>query len=346
MTRNLPRLAALLAALTLAGCLEREEHIVVAPDGALEVTHTFKGDAAEFGPTGDALPTGAPWVVTDRDVPREDGKGDDHVREAKGRFAGAAALPEGFGLPGDETSLRFSTHLAIERLSDGSTRYTFERRHAPRALAWRERLLERHLPTDVRERLGGKREGALGEADKRAALAGLLAFERAKGQALLAAALAEVTPSSDGDPAAARRTLRATTAYAAAFDAAWRVDDVLAFIAAPRAEQVALEARYRDETLRAAVAAGVAAATAEGAAPGAALEQALRAALEAERRRLEASEDLQDEQFVVRVTFPGQVELSDAHALEDGGRTAVFRFSGKDLADQTHVLRAVAVSRP
>lgn len=339
MTRAV-RLSLLLVAATLGGCLERDERIVVSPEGALDVTHRFKGDAGEFGPTGDALPTGAPWVVTDRDVPRSDGQGSDHVREAKGHFAGAAALPEGFGLPGDATSLRFSTHLAVERLSDGSTRYTFERRHAPRALAWRERLLERHLPAEVRERLAGKREGALGEADKRAALAGLLAFERAKGQALLEAALAAVAPAGEGDAAHARRVLRARAAYATAFDAAWRVDDVLAFIAAPRSEQVALEARYRDETLRAAVAAGVADA------PSAALEQALRAALEAERRRLEASEDLQDESFVVRVTFPGEVELSDAQELEDDGRTAVFRFSGKDLADQAYVLRAVAVSRP
>ena len=78
MTRAVVRLSVLLFAVSLGGCLERDERIVVSPDGALDVTLTFKGDAGEFGPTGDALPTGAPWVVTDRDVARKDGQGEDH----------------------------------------------------------------------------------------------------------------------------------------------------------------------------------------------------------------------------------------------------------------------------
>ncbi|MBX3467789.1 MAG: hypothetical protein KF878_12970 [Planctomycetes bacterium] len=48
----------------------------------------------------------------------------------------------------------------------------------------------------------------------------------------------------------------------------------------------------------------------------------------------------------MRVTFPGPVALSDAQALEDGGRTAVFRFDGAALNDRPQVLRAVAVLRP
>ncbi len=348
MSRPLTLVPALVAAVALTGCLERDERITVSPDGALEVVLRLKGDPGEFGPVGDALPGGPPWLVTDREVPREDGRGTDHVREARARFARAEDVPTTFGAPGDEASLRFRTALTVDRLADGGTRYTFERRYEPRAWSWRERLLERHLPQEVRDRLAGKTEGPMDERLQRDALAGLLAFERAKGQALVEDALGAVAPAAEEPAVAARRALRARAAYAAGFDAAWQVDDLQALLGAPRSEQVALEARYREETRRLAVQAGADASVAEGAAPGAraALEDELGAAFDAARARLEATEDLQDESFVVRVTFPGPVALSDADALEDDGRTAVFRFQGKDLADQPHVLRAVAIAKP
>lgn len=332
--------------LLLSGCLEREERVVVAPDGGVSVEHRFQGDAAEFGPVGDALPeAGGAWTVTDEDVARKDGKGSDHVRRASGRFPDAGAVPEGFGRPGDTSSLRFTTSVTRERLPDGSTRTTFERRYLPRAWAWRERLRERHLPQALLDRLSKEPDETKKEAAKREALVGLLAFERAKGQALLERALQAVAVA--GEPAAvtARRALDARARFGAAFDAAWKTDDVLRLVSAPRAEQAALEARYRAQTIDAAVAAGVDAAVAAGADGEAALEAALRAALEAERRTLEATEDLQDETFCVRVTLPGAVALTDAEALEDDGRTAVFRFGGKELAEAPPVLRVVSISR-
>ncbi|MCO5170698.1 MAG: hypothetical protein M9894_30580 [Planctomycetes bacterium] len=343
---RLTHVLAVLGLVVLPGCLEREERITVSADGALDVVHVFKGDPGDFAPGGDALPAGAPWLVTERDAPRDDGRVE-RVREARARFAGAADVPEGFGAPGDEASLRFTTSLAVERLPDGATRYTFERRYAPRVWAWRERLFEEHLPQALRDRLASKDGAPLDPAARREGLAGLLAFERAKGQALLERALATTAAPGEDRAVGARRALRARAGYAAAFDGAWRVDDLVGLLEAPRQEQVALEARYRAETRRAALAAGVDAAVAEGAAPGArpALEAALGAALDLERARLEATEDLQDERFVVRVTFPGAVVLSDAVSLEDGGRTAVFRFDGKALNDRPQVLRAVAVLR-
>ncbi len=331
----------------LSGCLEREERVTVAADGGVAVEHRFKGDAAEFGPIGDALPeAGGPWTVTDEEVARSDGEGSDHVRRASARFSDAAALPDGFGKPGDASALRFTTSVTQERLADGSTRTTFERRYLPRGWSWRERLRERHLPQALLDRLGKEEEGAKKEATKREALVGLLAFERAKGQALLERALQAVAVAGEPGAVAARRALDARARFGAAFDAAWKTDDVLKLVSAPRAEQAALEARYRAQTLDAAVAAGVEAALAAGAGGEAALEGTLRAALEAERRTLEATEDLQDETFCVRVTLPGRVVLSDAEALEDDGRTAVLRFGGKELAESPLVLRVVSIAKP
>ncbi|HZU95942.1 MAG TPA: hypothetical protein VFF73_04480, partial [Planctomycetota bacterium] len=73
-------------------------------------------------------------------------------------------------------------------------------------------------------------------------------------------------------------------------------------------------------------------------------EADVRAAFERGRRVLEATEDLQDESFEVRVEFPVPVVLSDAD--EVSGNTAVFKFSGKDLCDSERVLRAVACGKP
>lgn len=336
---------ALAAALLLTGCLEREETIVVGADGSLEVTHRFKGDPGEFGPGGDALPTGGPWEVTDRDVKQEDGKVQ-HLREARARFARAADLPGGFGAAGDPAPLGFTTTLTSERLADGSVRHTFERRYAPRAWAWRQRLFERHFPDELQKKLGGKGDGPADPPARREALAGLLAFERAKHQALLEQALAPMTMPGEDPALTARRALRARTAFGAAFDRAWKVADLERLLDGGPAEQKAFEARYEAEVLAASLAAGAEAAAAEGGADREVAAGLLRPALEQARRAHQATEDLQDETFALRVTFPGRVQLTDADALEDGGRTAVWRWKGVDLCDRELVLRAVAVTGP
>lgn len=338
------RVPLVLFAALLAGCLEREETIVVAPDGALEVRHRFKGDPGEFGPGGDALPSGAPWTVTDQDLKKDDGKVE-HVREAKGRFASAGDLPRGFGPAGDTAPLAFTTSLTGEKLGDGSVRWTFERRYPARAWAWRQRLFERHFPDELQKKLGTKGDGPADPAARREALTGLLAFERAKHQALLEQALAVLARPGEDAAVAARRALRARTTFGAAFDREWKVAELEQLLDAP-AGMKAFEARYDASVVAASLRAGAEAAAAEGGAGAEVAEALLRPALELARRTHQATEDLQDESFALRVTFPGKVVLSDAGTLEDGGRTAVWRWKGAELSDRELVLRAVAVAGP
>jgi hypothetical protein len=341
--RRAPRLAAALAALALAlgaaGCLERYEDIAVGGDGTLTILHRLKGNPEEFREKrADALPSGAPWDVQERDVPPEDGKGAEHIREARARFASADAVPETFGPPGDPAPLCAKTSLTIAR-EGGTVRYTFVRRYEPRAYAWRERAFRRAFPEGLRRELERLEGRPLSPDLKRRAAAALLAFEREKAEDLLEEAIAIAAPERAGDTAA---MLRARAALGRAIDGAWPVETVVGSLDLPAEEKAALDARFRDETVRAAAEAGAGALAGEDLARREALRESLRAAFEGARRVVDATEDLQDESFEVRVSFPVPVAAAAGATVEVGGNAAVFRFKGEDLRDAPLVLRVVA----
>jgi hypothetical protein len=328
---------ALAVSFLAAGCLERRERIEVRRDGSLAVHLTLKGDPGEFrAGRADALPSGAPWSVRDRDIPRADGKGADHEREAEAVFASASAIPQSSGPADDPAPLRAATALAIERTAGGSERYTFVRRYAPRPYAWRDRAFRRAFPDDLRRALERRDDAPLSKETERRALAALVAFEREKAQDLLEQAIRSVDPLPDAEAA---RVLEARAALGRAIDAAWPAEKLAGLVNAPEDEKAKLDAKFHEDVAREAVAAGVRTLGAERA-------KALSDAFTTARRVLEATEDLQDESFELRVTFPVPVALSDGAALDDGGRTAVFRFKGEDLRDEELVLRAVAEGRP
>ncbi len=325
----------LLTLLAASGCLERREDLRIDAAGSIEVIHRFKGDPGEFAPgRPDRLPGGAPWVVTDEDLPHPDGSGSDHVREARASFPTAAAIPMNFGLAGDPAPLAMHTSLEIERSDRGETRWIFERRYEARAYALRDRIFRRTFSGNVRKALdrGEPLEGEL----RAEAIRGALAFEREKVGELAERALAAVVP---GRATAAVR-LAARRDAERALEEAWSPETVEGLIDRPAEEKIALEERFRREALEAAASAG---ARAVG---DASIESKLAEAFERERRVWDATEGLQDETFVLRVTFPAPVVLSDGATLEDGGRTAVFRFGGEDLRDDDLVLRAVAQGGP
>ena len=63
--------------------------------------------------------------------------------------------------------------------------------------------------------------------------------------------------------------------------------------------------------------------------------------LERERNAFDVAQDLDDENFTVRVTLPGAVIADNGDELE--GSTVVWTFSGKDLHDHDLVLVAHSV---
>jgi hypothetical protein len=268
-------------------------------------------------------------------VPRSDGKGVDHHRHAEARFASAADLPASFGAPDDPAPLHARTSLTMTPLDGGRVRYTFERRYAPRDWAWRARLERLAFPDELKQALSAPREGPLADDLLRRALEALLSLARDEARAHLDRALDAVAPGAD-----AATHLRARAALDRRFAAAWKADELLP--AARHPEQLGpLEARFREQ-----VAADAAAAAREALGGDPALEARARAAFEAARRDLDVTQDLRDERFVVRVTLPVPVVAHDGEALEDGGRTVVFRFQGEDLCDREQVLRVTGEGRP
>lgn len=330
-------LGATLVGLTCGGCMQREERLVIHPDGSLDVTHTFSGPPAEFEPIGDALPTGDPWEV---EVRRRGPEGQVVlVRTARARFPQAADLPESFG---DEAALHMRTTVTIDELPDGSLRTTFERRYEPRAWAWHARL-ERQLPRTLHEAVAQQRSSdRLGDA----ALNGLLEVDLQRRQVLLEQALLGLAEQHEWSPPARTRLLLAAHgALASRFRSTWSAEDVRAWLGADEAGRVELEGRFRRQNADLVVEAGAWALLRELA--EAEDRQRLSAALreqylEAERRML-VSEDLQDDTFTVRVAFPGQVSDPGQGVLQEDGRSVVFHFTGRDLNDAPLVLRAEAI---
>lgn len=330
-------LGATLVGLTCGGCMQREERLVIHPDGSLDVTHTFSGPPAEFEPLGDALPTGDPWEV---EVRRRGPEG--HVvlvRTARARFAQVDQLPESFG---DEAALHMHTAVTIDRLSDGSIRTTFQRTYEPRAWAWHARL-ERDLPRTLREAVQ-QRERPTGLGD--AALNGLLEVDLQRRQVLLEEALLAVVEAEEwAAPARTRVVLAAQSALATRYHSTWSAADVREWLGADQAGREELEGRFRRENADLAVEVGTWALLREGAPleERQRLSAALRDAYLARERRMLVSEDLQDETFTLRVTFPGQVTNPGQGELQEDGRTVVFHFTGPDLNDAPLVLRAEAI---
>jgi hypothetical protein len=325
--------------LSFSGCLERKERIHVGADGRISVSHAFKGDAGEFAETSaDKLPTGAPWRLHDEDVARAGGDGSDHVRTAAAEFASAAEIPETFGAADDPAPLHAKTKVSIERTRDGKTRWVFERRYAARTRAWRQRLFERHFPEALRKELERK-EGDPPLADEVLARAAdaVVRFERDRNALLLESALASFGPSAD-----AYVLVTARDAFVKSFEEAWKPEMVLSAIHGTADERAALDARYRDETLKAAARTGAKALAERLPDAGADLPARVEKAFATARRIHDATEQLQLHGFEVRVELPAKVVASNAEALDDDGRTAVFKLSGADLCDGEHVLRAVA----
>jgi hypothetical protein len=340
---------ALAGTLPLVGCLERKEKTTVHADGSVHVALSFKGDAGEFAPTAaEKLPTGAPWTVHDEDVARSDGKGTDHVRTADADFASAGAIPETFGSADDPAPLHAKTTVTVEHTKEGRTRWTFERRYAPRAHAWRDRIFNRWFPDDLMKALQEKdEEGAIPDPTLRRAAAAVLDFEREKALVFLEDSLASVAP----EKATPWVVLQARQRLIESFDKTWKVEDVVRTVKGTPEERTALETKYRDEVPKQ-VAAAAAFAARKAIEPSFdehggelgldRLQGDLTDAFERFRRIHDATEQLQVHSFEVRVELPGRIVLSDADTLEDDGKTAVWKFGGKDLNDRTQVLRAVA----
>jgi hypothetical protein len=340
LTVSLARsLAALVVAIAATGCLERKEAVRVHEDGSVDVVHELTGDPAELDPNRpDALPHGAPWTVEDRVLgARERPRAVSRLAFAS--FARADAIPTTNGAEDDPAPLRATTRVAIEPGDErGTIRYVFERRYAPRAYRWRERLHELTLGRAPAPAPGEN----LTADEKRAVAPAARAFEREVSETFLDQALA----ATSGERADGVVKLRATAELQSAFAEKWTPDALLGLETRGLDEQRRFRARFLDETARDAARGGTRALLGDSpmwAEERELVEGKLRRAYVDARRTLQATETLLDESFEVRVELPCPIALTNG-SVTASGETAIFRFTGRDLCDREHVLRAVGIT--
>lgn len=368
MPRTAPRAAAVTCVLALAACLENEETIDVAPDGSVTVELRSKGDVSDLA-DGYPLPLDAPWEPL-TDATRQwlrvlgadtgsasvraslDERGwsfsDPNETELAVRrtFASVEDLPRWFAPPGDpyrDAHLRRDTRLDV-RVAGGRTVYVLERtlraRGANKHVLFNERW-EREIPDDVEQRFG-KPDRSVSDAEVRQIADVLRASVTEIAELFVREALVGIWTEGDGSlPASAAAEIVARVQEA---QAALVTDELVRRCDAFDAEEDAGDEREHPlETLERALRETLRATLADELVRRRVPLKTRNAVLYAAEHALttsDATNDLHDEAFTIRVGMPGTIVAGNHQRLE-GGR-AVWELDGEEL-EQELVLRVVSV---
>ncbi len=323
--------ALVMVALGLASCVEREERIVVRPDGLVDVVVTHRSESLEDLLDGDALPDANSGWETDLRI-ETDAQGDDlHVFE--GRITTAfGAVPGSFvapRAPDAETYLQFPSSITVERRRDG-TWYHFRRSYQPRRWAELAALHESPAAKRVQD-VGSIDSDGQPNIDQLESLARALVDIQVERTLLFARrAIVDSVPSASQDGwLRARESLaklgREIDARPVAEDLAKAMgasDESKRMEAVKRALK-RLE-RQVDESIKLAV-------RTECGLGGSETTAFLRT-LARHRLESEVSEDLGDDAFKITVEMPGVVMGTNGTAL--GGGVVRWEFKGADLFDR------------
>lgn len=314
----------------LPGCLKRKETIQVHRDGAVEFRIELEGDPGDFA-SGDALPTKRTgfktrdWTMTDKDD-----KQTQH-RVATLRTAPGRPLPESYAAeddPNRATALAFPTDVTIEQRKDG-TYYHFRRVYERREQA-RYKYYEKILKMqDTLKEIEGKNFAELTDEQARKVVTILRALEAFK---LVEYVNAGVEALADEWPQHYGLLLR--TDVLDVFEQA-EIDSALELMRQPESPQRdadleeygrRLVTDARERMLATLKARGVPRKQISAFEDAYAEEQARRA----------VTEDLGDEEWVVRVKLPGEIVAHNGIKVEDGH--VVWEFPGEALMDRDVVL--------
>ncbi len=355
--------------LFLGSCLETEEEIEVRADGSLEVHLRVEGDLSDLA-AGHALPLGGPWVPLDdvtqqwvREIgpatggartreriesgawtPRgssDDGKLALAVRAS---FDDAAELPRFFAPRGESyrtALLERTTSLSVEG-KGGRTVYTFRRTFGARPF-WPQLEGTDWLPDDVAARLEAKqrlsREQVLGV---HRLLVDLVRSPRLRRP--ITSALSAIYSEGQASLSTAGHARTLARLERAALDVV-SVERVQAFfdavhvVAHDEAAEMPAEVDLQ-ELLREAMRETIESSLADEGLQSE-VRNAVRERLEWNYSSYDQAEDLGDEDFVVRVTMPGDVVGGNFDALD--GCTATWEFNGEALFGSERQLEVVAV---
>jgi len=360
---------AVVSLLALGSCLENEEDIEVRPDGSIQVTLRAGGNLWDLA-AGYPLPFGGAWEPIDdttrlwmREVapatggarvrerleagawtPYFDPDKDEVALAVRASFADAAELPRFFA-PLDEpyrtALLERTTSLQVEG-KGGRTVYTFERTFGARPF-WPMLEGDEWLPDDVQETLDAK-ERLDREQVARVRTLLLEQMRSPRARSVVTTALLAIYTEGQASLSSAGHA-RTLARLDRALQDVLSLEHVQAFFDAvylasrDEGEELPDELDL-EELLRDAARATLESSLAAEGLP-AEVRNAVRERLEWNFSSLDQADDLGDENFVVRVTMPGDVVGGNYDGLD--GRTASWEFEGKTLFGNERQLRVVSV---
>ena len=326
-------LCLLAAVALLGGCLEREEEVRVNPDGSMDVRHIIHGDLADLEGGAASLPGVAHYTI-ERAVRRPGADDEEHVLTARAHFA-PDEYPDSFARPGDAfatTAMRFTTDVRVQT-EGNTTTYLFVRRYRPRRWADYEYHWRRAFPDEVQKILDSGPIETRKASELRRVLEAIREFESGKNCTWAREALKTVGVKEDD-------RLLAELATAGAIDEFCQNElhsGGLEALLRESPEEIERRALALQEQLDEISTASAATALQLDAVDRDRYLQELRRL----RQDFDVTQDLEDENFKVRVTLPGMVVSHNGESRF--GNTVTWEFDGKDLRDREMVLIARSV---
>lgn len=330
-TGPIVRLAGLLLALPIAGCLEREETIEITKDGSVQVRHVVRGDAGDFDGGEARYPTEAPFVSKRQD------RMDDHGRPAvtvtsSAEFAKVEDMPKHFGKADDTNiseAMQFDTRLKTWT-ADNQLWRRFERvYHARNWASYRVAYRKAFGPIEAHMKNADQIwQQPLGERIR--VVRALSDYESSKWQLWLESAVRAVVTDQDVETQVLILQNELDTYFSKQIDhraiamalskdlgeleavGVKVTQDLQALVRTQCQAHLGLDAQGLDSIKR-------------------------RMALA--QHGFEVSHDLEDEKFVVRLKLPGDLITHNAAKVHQG--YLVWEFEGRDLRDREHHLVAV-----
>lgn len=332
---------AVVTLLACSGCVERDEVISIARDGAVTIELEYEGTEEELS-RGDVMPSAeSGWDVV-RSI-KEDRDKVKHVLKSKRRFEPGEELPRSFAAqdyPDADLYLDFPTTLRIERRPDGLYFY-FRRVYTPRRWGhiqyWQDFFIDDHI-----KKLGEKPVEELTRDDRLQVVYAFAGVEAFKQLEFANVALGESNPDLP-----AEYGLIARQALLDVYKQNEYFERILERCERrPEDEQGGCFDEEAEQILGEGYTAFLQSLEGNAGLDRTALTS-FEQAYERAQRRYEITDDLGGHGFQVDVRIPGTIiahnALDDDVEEEDGMSNVLFRFDGKAFRDRSHEL--IVVSR-
>jgi hypothetical protein len=329
----------------MSGCLERKEHLTIAPDGGVWYVAQFRTDSLAELYEGDAIPTPAGGWAVEQTVDREDDGKETFKLTATASIPRGGELPSNFAGRGQENEtqcLQFPTTVRVEQRADG-TYYHIHRKYPARPWVYIQNLQERLVKEPLSE-LADLDPGEWNDSQRLTVVRALASFEVEKSLVFARAAFLDTTPDAPQDGWLAAQTQMREFVE--------RLDYAdLAQLLIPRKDKDAEKARgevVQAEVERFArlIDEELAKSMRESAGYEPSQVTAFTANYERHKLKYEITQDLQDDKFEVTFTMPGRITAHNAAGSAEGvaGASSItWTFDGPQLNDRAMELMATSV---